>query len=172
MNYTVFVLGVWALIQVAIALWGLAIIDNTCENKKLFTNLRILLNVTAVSAVIFMSNMACNYTCYKDNTETPLFIALLTLTSSIITIVMQLYILQNIDECTTKSTDYYKMVLVSAGLITTIFPVFYSLYVIVSWMRGVTKKRGGVEKKGNDAKKKGNDDDDGGWGDFFASQNK
>ena len=127
MSYTVVVLGVWCIIQVIIAIWGLGIINNRCQDLSLYTKLRTLFVVSAVSATLFFANLICNNICYKDqDDETSFFIPGITFLCSLIIIITEVQISTYIKDCP-FDTDTYKMMLLYGGIIPSIFPLLYSL---------------------------------------------
>lgn len=134
MNYTVIVLGIWALFQVAMAIWGLAILNNNCQTLSLYSRLRTLLTVSASAATVFFVDLLCNRLCHEDFEETSLWSALVTLVSSIMVIVMQIQISQDIDKCATN-TDYYKSALMYGGIIPSVFPLIYGCWMLFQFFR-------------------------------------
>jgi len=152
MNYTVLVLGIWCVMQVAIAIWGLGMLTNNCQNLSLYSRLRTLLTTSAVTATIFFANLMCNKVCYEGDENTSIWVALFTLVSSIIIIVMELQVKSDIDDCA-KSTDNYKLVLLYGGIVPSLFPLLYSLYMIYTWFSTV-KERQALRSREKDARKK------------------
>lgn len=140
MNYTVLVLGVWCIIQVAIAMWGLAKLNNNCNNMSLYTRLRVLLVISAVTATVFFSNLMCNIVCYEGHEETSLWIALFTVVSSIIIMITEIQINSDINDCA-DNTSTFKEVLLYAGIIPTIFPLAYGLWMLYTWFKDIKSRR-------------------------------
>lgn len=140
MNYTVLVLGVWCIIQVIIAIWGLGLLNNKCNNLSLYTRLRTLLVMSAVTATVFFANLMCNIVCYEDHEETSIWVAIFTLISAIIVIVMEVQIRSDIDDCA-NNTDTYKMVLLYAGILPSIFPLLYGCWMIWDWFKNMKERR-------------------------------
>lgn len=140
MNYTVLVLGVWCILQVIIAIWGLGMLNNKCQNLTLYTKLRTLLVTSAVTATVFFANLMCNVVCYEDHEETSIWVALFTVVSSIIVIIMEAQIRSDIDDCA-NNTDTYKMVLLYAGILPSIFPLLYGCWMVFVWFRDIKARR-------------------------------
>jgi flagellar biosynthesis GTPase FlhF len=146
MNYTVIALGLWCVMQVFIAIWGLGIMNNNCQNLSLYSRLRTLLTISAVTATIFFANLMCNQVCYEGNENTSIWVALFTFVSSIIIISLEVQIKNDINDCA-KNTENYKLVVLYGGVLPSIFPLLYSLYMIYTWFSTVKERRALVERE-------------------------
>lgn len=130
MDYTVLVLAIWCIIQVFIALWGLELINNNCQDYTLYSRTRVLLVISAVFATIFFCSLMCNHYCYEDiNDETSIWVPIFTIAAATTIITMESMIHSDIDDCATN-TDNFKLTLMYAGIVTSIIPLIYGLYTL------------------------------------------
>jgi flagellar biosynthesis GTPase FlhF len=121
-------------------------LKNKCQNLSLYSRLRTLLTVSAVTATIFFANLLCNEACYEGDDNTSIWVALFTLVSSIIIITMQVQIRSDISDCA-DNTDNYKLIVLYAGIVPSIFPLLYSLYMIYVWFNTAKERRGIRERE-------------------------
>jgi len=140
---------IWSIIPIVFGWWGLAILDNSCQNNSLFINLRIMLVSSAVVCTMFTANLLCNNACYDEDDSTHMFVPLCTVVLSVIIWITGAYIYNNISDCTgTQSqADSYKQGIMYACILPTAGPCLYGLWRIADHLKNKGKIKETAEKK-------------------------
>lgn len=140
MDYTVLLLAIWCVLQIFIALWGLELINNNCQDLSLYSRTRTVLVVSAVSATIFFANLMCNHYCYEDSDETSLWIPVITIASAATIISMEMMIKNDIDDCATN-TDNFKLTITYGGIVPSGIALLYGLVMLYRWISDYGARR-------------------------------
>ena len=140
MNIQVLLLGLWAIYQVIIAAWALSILENKCDTPSLYTKIRTLLVVGAITATVLFSNLLCNTKCYDDDDETPKWVAIFVLVMGITSMALNTTIVSGIDDCA-KSTDSFKIAVRYVNLPITAYPILYGVFKIYRWFTETKQSR-------------------------------
>jgi hypothetical protein len=132
----------YSLVGMVMAIWGLSIINNNCNNDSLFLNLRILLVTSAVCLTIFSSSLACNVACYSDFDDPPFFTPFCTFVLSIIMFTCGgLITTTDMSDCVSDKdkANTFQTVL-TYTIITYALPCLYSMYHLWDWFKRGKKK--------------------------------
>jgi hypothetical protein len=140
MNIQVLLLGLWAIYQVIIAAWALSILENKCDTPSLYTKIRTLLVIGAVTATVLFSSLFCNSKCYDDDDETPKWVAMFVLVMAITSMALNATILSGIDDCA-KSSDSFKIAVRYVNLPLTVYPILYGIFKIYRWFSETKQSR-------------------------------
>lgn len=142
MNYIVLLLIVWSIFQVVLSFWGLAIIDNECQNQTVFTKVRTLMVSSVVLSVILIAYLLCKHFCYDDDEDISFSMTTVVFAGSILVLAMQIIIGDNIGDCTSDSNaQNYKSAMYYFGVPTTCFVIVYCLYRYYNWMMNITARK-------------------------------
>lgn len=145
MDIVIIILGIWAIIQVCIAVWGLGLLNNNCQNLSLYTRLRTYLVMSAVAATIYFAVLMCNEFCHKGTEETSGLTVIITMVVSLTCFILSLMVKGDIDDCA-SNTDNYKMVLSYAGALPSFIAFAYSIRMAFVWFSEFKKSRAAKNK--------------------------
>lgn len=125
MNIVVFMLCVWCLVSIVLALYGIFNMKSTCKNLTVFDNLRYLLSISVAIFIVFLSNLLCNQFCHNDDENTSTFISVMAFVFGITTIAIESIIMSNTsDECFSNPSGY-KLLLGTVGIIPSVIVFIY-----------------------------------------------
>jgi len=107
-DFTLLIVLSFCLYNIVLAVWGLSIMNNSCTDQSLFTQLRLCLVSSAVMSTFLMAVGMCNYACKKDDDEIHWTTFLLILIWSILSLTSGFYISKNISNCTSNDVGVYQ----------------------------------------------------------------
>ncbi len=125
MNIVVFMLCIWCLVSIVLALYGIFNMKATCKNLTIFDNLRYLLAISVAIGIIFLSNLLCNQFCHNDDENTSTFISVLAFVFGITIVALESIIISNVSDDCFSNPSGYKLLLGTMGIIPSVIVFLY-----------------------------------------------